>query len=303
LEARSCCPALGGGAEGPAMRPSLPVRLIASMPVGRRLLLRLWNRILMHFAPRREARTYFGAILDCDVRDMIQATIIHFGAWEPRISKQLSAIVREGDVIVDVGANIGYYSLLFSKLAGPGGQVVAVEALPMLAEVIHHHAQRNAAANVRVVNAAAVESPRNVAIYEAPATNIGMSTTREDRGFVQAAIVRGLPITDMLSEDELARVSLIKIDIEGGEAPVIRHLLDNIGRFPRSPAIAVEASVAEVPEWAELFERFLELGYRAYDLHNDYDWLALMDGDERPPTLLDRLPEAQTDILFTRQAI
>ena len=285
------------------MRPSFPVRLIAAMPVGRCFLLRLWNRALMHLAPRRQARTYFGAVLECDVRDMIQATIIHFGAWEPRISKQLSSLVGEGDVVVDVGANIGYYSLLLSKLAGPSGQVIAVEALPKLAEVIRRHALRNGAANVRVVNAAAVDSPRDVAIYEAPATNIGMTTTREDRGFVQAAIVQGLPVTDMLTPEELARVSLIKIDIEGGEAPVIRHFLDNIEQFPRFPAVAVEASVGEVPEWAELFDRFRALGYQAYDLHNDYDWLSLMNAEERPPTLLERLPATQTDILFTRQAI
>lgn len=285
------------------MRPSVPVRLVAAMPFGQRFLLRLWNRVLMHLAPRRQARTYFGAMLDCDVRDMIQATIIHFGAWEPRISRQLGAMIGDGDVVVDVGANIGYYSLLFSKLAGRGGQVVAVEALPKLAEVVRWHAERNGAANIRVVNAAAVDSPRDVAIYEAPATNIGMTTTRADRGFVQAAIVPGLPITDMLTPEELARVSLIKIDVEGGEAPVIRHFLDNIGRFPRFPAVAVEASVAEVPEWAELFDRFLALGYRAFDLHNDYDWLSLLNGEERPPTLIERLPATQTDILFTRQAL
>jgi FkbM family methyltransferase len=287
----------------PGMRPSLPVRLIAAMPIGRRFFLRLWNRTLMHLAPRRRARTYFGAVLDCDVHDMIQATIIHFGAWEPRISRQLGTLVNDGDVVVDVGANIGYYSLLFAKLAGPTGQVVAVEALPKLAEAVRRHAQRNGADNIRVVNAAAVDSTRDVPIYEAPATNIGMTTTREDRGFAQAAIVQGLPLTDMLDGDELARVSLIKIDIEGGEAPVIRHFLDNIGRFPRFPAVAVEASVGEVTEWTELFDRFLAHGYRAYDLHNDYDWLSLMNREERPPTPLTVLPKTQTDILFTRQAI
>jgi FkbM family methyltransferase len=262
--------------------------------------MRLWNRVLMHFAPRRTVRTNFGAILNCDVRDMIQATIIHFGVWEPRITQQLASMIREGDVVVDVGANIGYYSLLFSKLAGPAGQVVAVEALPKLANAIRRHANQNGANNIRVVNAAAVDYEREVSIYEAPGTNIGMTTTREDRGFAQAAIVQGLPITDMLTKDELARVGLIKVDIEGGEAPVIRHFLDNIERFPRFPAVAVEASVGEVPEWVELFDRFLALGYAAYDLHNDYEWLSLMKGEDRQPTLLSALPIIQTDILFTR---
>jgi FkbM family methyltransferase len=285
------------------MRPSLPIRIIRKLPVGRRLALRVYNRALMHLAPLHRARTYFGAELDCDVRDMIQATIIHFGAWEPRVSRVLEQSIAPGDTVVDVGANIGYYSLLFAKAAGPDGRVVAVEALPKLAGVVREHAARNGATNVRVVNVAASDKAGELTLYEAPSTNIGMTTLCADRGFPAVGKVPALPLTEILTEDEMARVALIKIDIEGAEVPVVRHLLDNLTRFPRLRAIAVEASIADNPAWAELFYRFRAGGFRAYDLNNTYDWQTLMDDGETAPALLDKLPERQTDILFTRQEI
>ena len=280
------------------MKPSAAVRIISKVPLGQRHLLRIWNRLLMHLAPRQVARTYFGARFECNVRDMIQATIIHFGVWEPRVSLRLGALIEPGAVVVDVGANIGYYSLLFADRAGPSGSVVAIEALPKLAEVVKANAARNGVDNIRVVNVAASDRPGELMLHQAPSTNIGMTTTRSDRGFPATERVRALPLTDILTEDEMRRTSLIKIDIEGGEVPVVRHLLDNMHRFSSAPAVAVEASVADNPEWADLFDRFLAQGYRAFDLHNDYDWMSMLDFEPRVPTALDRLPAAQTDLLF-----
>jgi FkbM family methyltransferase len=283
-----------------AMYPSTAVRIIAKVPVGRRLLLRIWNRLLMHLAPHQVVRTYFGATFECDVRDMIQATIIHFGAWEPRVSLELESLIEPGDVVVDVGANIGYYSLLFADRAGAEGGVVAVEALPKLAAVVEANAVRNGMHNVRVVNVAASDRPGELTLHQAPSTNIGMTTTRSDRGFPATTTVRALPLTEILTDDEIQRTTLIKIDIEGGEVPVVRHFLDNLHRFPKAPAVAVEASVADNSEWADLYCRFVAQGYRAFDLHNDYDWVPMLDFERRAPTALDRLPDTQTDLLFIK---
>ena len=285
------------------MRLSKPVKLIAGLPFGRRFALRIWNRLLMHLAPRQQAMTYFGATLRCDVRDMIQATIIHFGAWEPAISHHLASVIRPGDTVVDVGANIGYYSLLFAKAVGPGGRVVAVEALPKLGRIVEEHAALNEIDNIRVANVAASSHAGQVEIYEAPSTNIGMTTTRSDRGFPAAGTVPALPLADILTDEELSEVSLIKIDIEGAEVPVVRQLLDDWQRFPNLRSLVVEASTADNPEWRQLFDRLKTMGFSAFDLHNDYDWLSMLDGERRKPTYLEQLPGIQTDILFTKDSI
>ncbi len=285
------------------MRLSKPVKLIASLPFGRRFALRAWNRVLMHLAPRQQATTYFGAIMQCDVHDMIQATIIHFGAWEPEVSRHLASVIRPGDTVVDVGANIGYYSLLFAKAVGPDGRVVAIEALPKLGRAVEEHAVQNGIRNIRVANVAASSDVGQVAIYEAPPTNIGMTTTRSDRGFPAAGVVPALPLAQILTAEELDEVSLIKIDIEGAEVPVVRCLLDDWQRFPRLRSLVVEASTADNPEWQILFGRLKAMGFAAYDLHNDYDWLSMLNGERREPTSLELLPGIQTDILFTMDPI
>ena len=284
------------------MQPSRSIRIIRRLPFGRRLALRFYNRLLMKFAPKRCVRTYFGAEIDCDVRDMIQATIIHFRVWEPNASQILSRLVRPGDVVVDVGANIGYYSLLFSKLVGPAGEVIAIEALPKLAQILSHNVNRNGAANVRVVNAAVTGESGEVVVYEAPPTNIGMTTVRADRNFPAAATVTGFPLDRILSCEQTKRTRLIKIDIEGGEPPVVDRLIDTLHLYSADLAVAVEANPLENPQWTALFERFLRVGFRAYDLRNDYDWIKLMQGSEATPKpeRITTLPSKQADLLFTR---
>jgi FkbM family methyltransferase len=288
------------GPPGSVLQPNGPVRAIAHLPVGRKLALRVYNRLLMHLSPRHQVRTWFGSVIDCDARDMIQATIIHFRSWEPNTSRIFSRIVRDGDTVVDVGANIGYYSLLFSTLVGPGGKVVAIEASPKIAATLAQNIATNDARNVRIANVAVAAERGTATIYEAPSTNIGMTTTRPDRGFPVGGTVEALPLTDILTAEEATRTRLIKIDIEGAEAPVVAAILDNLDAFAPDVAIAVEGDAGTNPEWLGLFARFREHGYHAYDLGNDYDWIELMAGHLRELQELEMMPDGQVDILFTR---
>jgi hypothetical protein len=105
--------------------------------------------------------------------------------------------------------------------------------------------------------------------------NIGKTTTIEARGLHKECSVQALPIDEILSVYELNRVSLIKIDIEGAELPVLNHLIDNLSKYPDNISIIVEASVEDDPaEWARVYLRFQEAGFAAYEIENDYrfDW-------------------------------
>jgi FkbM family methyltransferase len=280
------------------MSQSLGIRVIRRLPGARRLALRVWNRLLMHFAPHHKARTYFGAVINCDVRDMIQATIIHFGIWEPEISRAFELLVKSRDTVADVGANIGYYSLLCAKLVGKHGQVVSIEAHPRLAQAASVNAKANRMSNIRVVQAAASDSDGVLQLFEAPRTNVGMTSTRPESGFAFLCDVPAKPFHAMLTPDEARNLALIKIDIEGAEIAVLRDILLNYDMFPRSPAIIVEANTAHNPEWPTVFHDAIRSGFVAFDLHNDYGWDRLMAGDVAQPTRLKKPPARQTDILL-----
>jgi FkbM family methyltransferase len=285
------------------MKPSRAVRLIRKLPGGRRTALRVWNRLLMHLAPRSDAPTYFGATMTCDAHDVIQSTIIHFGVWEPAVSRAFELLVKPGDTVADVGANIGYYSLLSAHLVGEAGTVAAIEAHPRTAESLRANVSANGRSNVRVVEAAASDREGTLPLFEAPATNIGMTSTRRESGFAFLCDVKSEPFHAMLTEDEKAALSLIKIDIEGAEIPVLRDILAHYAEFARSPAIIVEANVAQNPEWSGMFEQLARNGFDAFDLHNDYSWESLLDDRMEAPTRIDRLPSIQTDILFVPRAL
>src|SRR4051794_26991463 len=77
----------------------------------------LWARCWRHYAFR--SRTIFGAKITGDTADLIQRYIYFFGVWEPDITAWLRSALKPGDCFVDVGANIGYYTLLASQVVGP----------------------------------------------------------------------------------------------------------------------------------------------------------------------------------------
>lgn len=277
-----------------------PVRLISRLPFGRRFAMRWWNRMARIRGPIKR-KTYFGTVMECDPRDSIQATILHFGTWEPNVCRAFELVVRPGDSVVDLGANIGFHSLLLSKLVGDSGTVIAVEALPELAEKIKRHANRNARSNIIVVNAAIADFDGTLQLYRAPVTNLGMSSTRSNRSFEVALTVPAVTLLDL--PVDLAKVTFIKCDIEGAEVPVLWHLLRELSSFNPRLSVEVEASTTDNPEWPALFDAFLSAGFKAYEIPNRLVtlWDEMLDGSaEKPMVRRDALPPGEPDLLFSR---
>ena len=88
--------------------------------------------------------TRWGAKMLVDTRDaMVTPWLVLDGLWESHVTDWLQQTLQPGQVFVDVGANIGYFTLLGGMLVGPQGTVVAIEAHPRLAELL----QRNVIIN------------------------------------------------------------------------------------------------------------------------------------------------------------
>lgn len=78
-----------------------------------------------------DGTTEEGIHFRCRLPDFIQMYVYLFGMWEPDLVAFLRRRMRPGDTFIDVGAHIGYVSALASKLVGPRGTVVAIEASPL----------------------------------------------------------------------------------------------------------------------------------------------------------------------------
>jgi FkbM family methyltransferase len=279
------------------------IRLLPT-PLGVSLL-RIHNALLRLFTPPHQGTTYFGAEILCDPKDLIQRSILNFGVWEPNISYWIGKILRAGDVCIDVGANIGYDTLLASSIVGASGKVVSIEAAPRIFSLLEHNVRVNRANNVRLVNAAVSDRRQTLTLYSGGVRNTGATTTLASRGLPIETTVEASTLAQILLPDEVACAKLIKIDIEGAELPVLKGLLADVCRFPKDVVVIVEAAWQENPaDWDSVFAQFVAAGFIAYEIENHYtlEWYL----NWRAPSALKRVfscPAAQTDLLLSRQPI
>ena len=171
-----------------------------------------------------------------------------------------------GDWAIDVGANIGHYTIRFSELVGPQGRVIAFEPVPETFELLAANSTLFPHANATLLNLAASESTQVLGMripsfpsglkdyYEATLTAAG-----EDLRVMTRSI------------DSLAcsgRVKLLKIDAEGHDDSVLRGARDLIERD--FPTLVMESVSQEVSEY------LASLGYRREDLRDSpnavYRW-------------------------------
>lgn len=138
------------------------------------------------------------------------------GIYESEKQRTLRRLVRPGMQVLDLGANVGFYTLAFSRLVGPTGQVWAFEPASENLRYLRSHVELNALANVTVV-AAAVGSVTGFSMFDpGPASSMGKL---HRRGSVR---VRVVTLDQLIAAREIATPDVIKVDIEGGEAEMLR---------------------------------------------------------------------------------
>ena len=270
----------------------------------------LWSRLIdPHFAwqhRRFVARTVFGMKIRGDVADILGQYIYYFGLWEPDITAWVSRRLAPGDGFLDVGANIGYYSLLASRLVGPGGFVVAVEASPATFRALQDNLAMNGVANVRALNLAASDRAGRLNFYRGPEHFSGLATVVKARGLEFEAEVSAEPLNSILSTGEMRRLRLVKIDVEGAEAQVVAGMgaLIEQGRHDLEVVIEIDPPLLERQGTSAqaVLAPFLRAGYHAYVLSNDYSAYAYMRPTRNPRAARLHGPlEAYADVVLSRE--
>jgi len=147
--------------------------------------------------------------------------------------------LREGAVFVDVGANVGYYTLVASKLVGAVGRVYAIEPVPSTATLLRVNVKLNGCNNV-VVYEVAAWSTRGSLTLKIPASMYGCASAV--RG--GASIVVDASTLDDTLRDETS-IDLIKIDVEGAELEVLRGA-QNVLRRTRYVVLELSRNAREV---------------------------------------------------------
>jgi FkbM family methyltransferase len=140
------------------------------------------------------------------------------GELEPELQERLSALVRPGSVVWDVGAHRGFFTLLLARLVGEGGRVVAFEPDEQSLVSLRAAIERNDADNVTVRPVAVWSSTGRVSFERRADTEGGAhGAVLEERGSVT---VEATTLDDEASGGPAP--DLVKIDVEGGEEHVLR---------------------------------------------------------------------------------
>jgi FkbM family methyltransferase len=183
--------------------------------------------------------TRWGAKMLVDTRDAaIAPWLVLDGMWEPHVTAWLQATLTEGQIFVDVGANVGYFTLLGAQLVGPGGKVVSVEAHPQLAEILHRNVVINGVYGYVTTHHRAAWSENTELEFHIRTNFAGNSSvgTIDDAGLArlgdteQTVRVQAVLLDDLLSD--LPRVDVMKIDVEGAEVQAFRGLRRTIEANP-----------------------------------------------------------------------
>lgn len=178
----------------------------------------------------------------------------YFGLYERAELVVFRRLLKPGDVVVDVGANVGHWALHMSRWVQPTGRVIAVEPSPRCLKALERGVDVNAAANVSIVPAAAgaLEGEAQLSGHLNP-RHSGLGTLTGPPGEHTPAVrVPVRPLSSLLNELDVDRCALVKVDVEGFEPEVLAGLEPHLKAravdslmLEVSPALGTHARVAE----------------------------------------------------------
>jgi FkbM family methyltransferase len=214
---------------------ALAARLLP-MPVKQAIyragpLARLLRAGLNQAAPRGRTpvRVAAGGLSGIELELDLQAEKDYWlGTYEPELQRAVQELVEPGMVAYDVGANIGYISLLLARQVGEQGRVFAFEALPENLERLEANLRRSRMhSRVSLCAGAVIDSPRPVRFLIGPSGGMGKaegSAGREEVHYPGKVNVTGLSLDDFVYTQDNPAPQILKMDIEGGEVLAVQGM-------------------------------------------------------------------------------
>lgn len=138
------------------------------------------------------------------------------GTYERECQEMFLRYVGEGDVVYDIGAYVGFYSLLAARLVGPAGRVYAIEPVPRNQALLRRHLELNRVSNVVLLGTVLAAAPGEVLFDDSRGAN---------RGRISLCGTVRLPaesLDRLLADQVVEPPSFIKLDVEGAETEVLR---------------------------------------------------------------------------------
>ena len=163
-----------------------------------------------------------------DKNDSMRLSILRL--YEPLTVKHFQEAVKPGDIVLDIGAHIGYYTLMAAKRVGKKGKVFAFEPDKDNRTILNKNIRMNGYKNVIVVNKAVASSTKRVKFFLNPLSTGMHSIIDLGYGSKKSILIDTVSLDDFFGKNP-SQISVIKMDIEGGEYGALegmRRLLENV---------------------------------------------------------------------------
>ncbi|MEX1053799.1 MAG: FkbM family methyltransferase [Nitrosopumilaceae archaeon] len=193
-----------------------------------------------------------------------------FGIHEPLSTKLILQILRKGMTCLDIGANIGYYVLLESRIVGNEGKVVAIEPSPLNFNCIKKNLELLDAQNVSAFNFAAGNSNGIIRFFVNKRSNgckvllDGEELPKRPGTVIHVPVKR---MDDFLHEIKVDKVDFVRMDVEGYELHIIKGMINTIKRSKPIIQLEVHKGRMGVDNTKRFFELLKNNGYEIKSYH------------------------------------
>lgn len=209
--------------------------------------------------------TIFGSEMIVNTSDMsLSPHILMKGCWEIWITQFLLELLEESMVVLEIGANIGYYSVLSASRIGEHGKLYAFEADPLNFELLHRNLEINGFLDrVELTNKAVFDKSKTINFYKLCSHHGSSSAIKLEEDYlvkyrdrVEEIKVPSISIDDFFGETHTC-IDVIKIDAEGSEPFIFRGMRDTLKRNPKIRIIC-EFAPSLIAKSGESPEDFLD---------------------------------------------
>jgi len=172
----------------------------------------------------RVAHLAIGGQLVVDIGDYVHRPMYFLGEYEPPTTRLFQTLATPGWTVLDIGANVGYFSVIAGVLGGPGSQVVAFEPNPRLADMLAQSIILNPSLSIDLERLGVADRLGELPLHlSSQSRNSGLSSLRADLPDRDGEVIT-VPLTtvDDYCASRNLHPDLIKIDVEGFELQVLR---------------------------------------------------------------------------------
>jgi FkbM family methyltransferase len=209
---------------------------------------------------------YEGGLIQADPRNHIEWAVYMLGGYDLAGVDLLKRLVQPGTVVLDIGANVGVFTIPLAMKVGRSGGVHAFEPHPRVrARLVRNLALSNLR-NVTVSGLAVGEHAGTVNLYGATDANEGASSLAPAAGRGEVFSCEMGTVDEYIVRTGISSVSLVKIDVEGADHAVLLGARETMAAY--KPAVYVEVQASHLAELGAspggIFHLLRELGYEMW---------------------------------------